>query len=351
MNRLDGRMRAIRVHAREDVGSLACRDSTVPRMLAGDVLARVHAAGVTANELTWNSTFTHEDGSSRLPITPCFEFSGTVEASSPDSSDFSPGDDVYGLLNFWRDGAAAEYVAVKAYDIALKPVSVDHVRAAALPMSGLTAWQALFTHAKVQAGDRVLIHGAAGAVGTIAVQLARWCGAYVIGTASMECEAFLRDLGAAEVLDYRKVRFEEGIHRVDAVIDTIGGETLDRSWTVLGRDGALVTIAGDVDERRAARYGIRAVSMLVQPNREELIQLARLVDSGILRPIVDSTFPMGRARDAFERVARGHNRGKTVLRAVEPNPAENRSSANEPSTVSNGRAARRHMGRVESEGK
>src|SRR5437867_283818 len=250
------------------------------------------------------------------PIVPSFEVSGKVERVAPDVRDLAEGDTVYGLLNFWRDGAAAEYAAVRAADLAPKPRSLDHVQAAAVPLSGLTAWQALFDHARLSRGDRVLIHGAAGGVGSFAVQFAHWRGAEVIATASKRHDEFLTGLGADKVLDYSSVRFEEAVRDVDAVLDTVGGDTLERSWGVLREHGVLVTIAGDAPEDKAAKYGVRAASILVQPNRDQLIQIGRLVDAGTIRPIVASVFSLSNAREAFAQGLAGHNRGKIVLRVV-----------------------------------
>lgn len=312
-------MKAIRIHSRAGPEALVYEDVPVPRMTKGDALIKVHAAAITPTEFSWNSTFTTSDGKDRLPIVPSFEVSGTVQEVAPDVSDLSAGEAVHSLLNFWRDGAAAEYVAARAVDLAPKPSSLDHIHAAAVPLSGLTAWQALFDHANLAAGDRVLVHGAAGGVGTWAVQFAHWRGAHVTGTASQAKHAFLRELGTDEVLDYSAVRFEDKIRDVKVVLDTVGGDTLDRSWGVLRRGGVLVTVAGDVSEEKATKYGVRGVSFLVQPNRPQLMKIAQLIDAGTVRPIVEAVFPLSRAREAYERGLLGHNRGKLVLQASQTN--------------------------------
>jgi len=308
------------MHARAGPEALVYEDAPTPRITTGEALIRVHAAAITPTEFTWNSTFTTFDGKDRLPIVPCFEVSGIVHQVAADVTDLSVGDSVYGLLNFWRDGAAAEYVTARAADMAPKPGSIDHLHAAAVPLSGLTAWQALFDHANLSADDRVLVHGAAGGVGTWAVQLANWRGAHVIGTASKSNHAFLLELGAKEVVDYTSTRFEDKVHDVDVVLDTVGGDTLERSWGILRKGGALVTVAGDAPDEKAARYGVRGVSFLVQPNRDQLKRLAELIDAGTIRPIVEEVFPLTRAREAYERGLRGHNRGKLVLQIL-PNPS------------------------------
>ncbi len=309
-------MKAVRSRTRGGPETLRYEDAPEPRLGEGDALVRVHAAAITPTELTWNSTWTDAHGKDRRPIVPSFEVSGKVERVAPDVRDLAEGDTVYGLLNFWRDGAAAEYAAVRAADLAPKPRSLNHVQAAAVPLSGLTAWQALFDHARLSRGDRVLIHGAAGGVGSFAVQFAHWRGAKVIATASKRHDEFLTGLGADKVLDYSSVRFEEAARDMDAVLDTVGGDTLERSWGVLREHGILVTIAGDAPEDKAAKYGVRAASILVQPNRDQLIQIGRLVDAGTIRPIVASVFSLSNAREAFAQGLAGHNRGKIVLRVV-----------------------------------
>lgn len=304
------------MHTRGGPEVLVYEDAPIPNPRLGEALVRVHAAAITPTEFTWNSTWTSPDGKDRRPIVPSFEVAGVVENVAADVSDVKVGDQVYGLLDFWRDGAAAEYVAARAADMAPKPKSLDHVHAAAVPLSGLTAWQALFDHANLSAHDRVLIHGAAGGVGTFAVQFARWRGAHVIGTASQGKTDFLRELGADEVLDYTSVRFEDKVRDVDVVVDTVGGDTLERSWGVLRRGGVLVTVVGDAPEELSAKYGVRGVSFLVQPNRVQLGQISDLMNAGTIRPIVDAVFPLAHAREAYERGLLGHNRGKIVLQVV-----------------------------------
>lgn len=307
-------MKSVRMHSRAGPEALVYDDAPLPQIRPGDALVRVKAAGITPYEFTWSSTFTTAEGKYRFPIIPSFEVSGVVERTGPDVSEVSEGDEVYGLLNFWRNGAAAEYVAAKASDLAPKPKSIDHVHSSALPLSGLTAWQALFDHMGLSNGQRLLIHAGAGGVGTYAVQLAHWRGVNVISTASRGNASFLRALGADQVLDYTTVRFEDEIESVDAVLDTVGGETLERSWGIIRRGGTLVTIVGDTPEEKTSKYGVHGASILVQPNRSELVQLSQLVDSGVIRPVVEAVYALPQAREAYERGLLGHNRGKLVLK-------------------------------------
>jgi NADPH:quinone reductase-like Zn-dependent oxidoreductase len=236
-------------------------------------------------------------------------------------TDVSIGDEVYALTSFCRDGAAAEYVAVHAADLAPKPKSLSLVQAAAVPLSALTVWQAFFDHARLAPGQRVLIHGAAGGVGAFAVQIARWRGAYTIGTASAENRDFLLDLGANEVIDYQHVRFEEVVRDVDVVLDTIGGGTRERSWKVLKPGGILISLPEPIPEHEAAANGTqgrRGLFFIVRPDREQLGRLATLIDSGAVRPMIAQTVPLAEAREAFERGVAGHTRGKLVLAIEKP---------------------------------
>jgi NADPH:quinone reductase-like Zn-dependent oxidoreductase len=310
-------MNAVRLHRRGGPEQLTYEDAPKPTPGATDALVRVHACAITRTELSWGTTYTTREGVERLPTIPSHELSGVVEAVGPGARGPTAGDAVYALTDFWRDGAAAEYVVVRAADLAPKPKNVTHTQAAAVPLSALTAWQALFDHAGLTRGQSVLVHAAAGGVGTYAVQLAKGRGAHVIGTARAANEPFLRDLGADEVIDYTAVRFENRVKDVDIVLDSVGGDTLERSWGVLRKGGVLVTIADSAPAEKAAKYGVRGVEFIVEPNRAQLIEIARLIEAGALRVIVEATFPLAEARAAFERSLSGHNRGKIVLRVAD----------------------------------
>ncbi|HKC46351.1 MAG TPA: NADP-dependent oxidoreductase [Gemmatimonadales bacterium] len=306
-------MNAVRLHQRGGPEQLVYEDAPRPIPGPGDALVRVHACAITRDELTWGTTYTDPQGRERLPTIPGHEIAGVVEALAGDVTEPAVGSAVYGLTDFRRDGGAAELMLVRAADLAPRPASLSSVEAAAVPLAALTAWQALFDHAQLARGQRVLIHAAAGGVGTYAVQLAHWRGALVIGTARVANAPFLRGLGADEVVDYSVDRFEERVHGVDVVLDAVGGDTLARSWGVVRKGGTLVTIADSAPADTAARYGVRGVDFIVEPNRRQLIDIARLIDAGTLRPVVAETFPLREARRAFERSAPGHNRGKVVL--------------------------------------
>jgi NADPH:quinone reductase-like Zn-dependent oxidoreductase len=306
-------MKAIRLHARGGTEQLVYEDAPKPRPGSGDAIVHVYAASITPTELSWSTTYTHSDGTARIPSIPGHDLSGVVEEVASGVTDVTVGEEVYALTDFWRDGTAAEYVAVRAGDLAPKPHSLDHTHAAAVPLSALTAWQALFIHAGLANDRRVLIHGGAGGVGTYAVQLAKWRGAYVIATASARNDGFLRELGADEVIDYTAARFEDKVRDADVVLDTVGGDTLDRSWGVLRKGGVLVTTAGTAAEDKAARYGVRGVFFIVEPSRAQLVEIGRLIDSGRIRPVVSNVLPLTQARDLFAQGLSGHTRGKLVL--------------------------------------
>jgi NADPH:quinone reductase-like Zn-dependent oxidoreductase len=309
-------MRAIRIHRRGGPETLIYEDVPIPALRPGDALVRVHAAGISPAEFTWR-LYETPDGRSRLPKIPSHEVSGVVAAVAPDVRDVAVGDTVYGLTAFSRDGGAAEYVAVPAADLAPKPRSLDHSSAATVPLSALTAWQALFDHARLAPGQRVLIHGAAGGVGSFAVQLARWRGAHVIGTASARNGDFVRKLGVDDVVDHGATPFETVVRDVDVVLDTVGGTVTERSWSVLRRNGLLVTIVRPRSPEWAAGRAAAGVFFIVEPRRAQLNELSRLIDAGTIRPIVEAVLPLNRAREAYERGIRDHPRGKLVLTVVD----------------------------------
>jgi NADPH:quinone reductase-like Zn-dependent oxidoreductase len=307
-------MKAIRLHARGGPEQLVYEDAPEPALKPGDALVRVHATGITRTELMWDQSYQHSDGSPRIPAIPGHEMSGVVEEVSGGAAGIAPGDAVYGLCDFTRDGAAAELVAVRASNLAKKPRSLDHVQGAALTLSGLTAWQALFTHAGLERGQRVLIHGGAGGVGAFAVQLAKWKGAHVITTGSARNFEFLRGIGADEIIDYTKTRFEDAVRDMDVALDAVGGDTVARSWGLLRPGGWMISVTRAIGESETREHGVRGLFFIVEPDREQLEELGGLVDQGILKIFVDRVFPLAEARAAFELALEAHARGKIVLK-------------------------------------
>lgn len=277
----------------------------VARPEPGDdgVLVAVKAAAITKDELTWPG---------KWPAIPSFEISGVVAEVGGGVSGFAVGDEVYALLDFEGSGGASDFAAVPAATLAAKPASVDHVAAASLPLAALTAWQAVVDHAHLEAGQRVLVHGGAGGVGNYGVQLAAALGAEVVATASAADIEYVRGLGASAVIDYRTA-WEEQIEPVDVVLDTVGGTVLDRSWQVIGEGGILVAVGTPPPEGAAEEHGVRGEFFVVAPDRAQLVEIARLVDVGKIRPQVGLTFPYTEAAAAFDALVNAHARGKVVL--------------------------------------
>jgi NADPH:quinone reductase-like Zn-dependent oxidoreductase len=306
-------MAALRAHHRGGPEVLTFERAPVPVPADGEVLIAVHAAAITFDELTWEETWLR-DGADRTPTIPSHEVSGVVAAMADDVTDFEVGDELYGLIRFDRDGAAAEYVTVPAADLARRPMGVSHVVSAALPLAGLTAWQALVDHAQVRAGERVLVHGGAGGVGALTVELAGILGADVTTTVRSDAHALVTGLGANHVIDTRTEDFAEDDPVYDVVVDTVGGETLDRSFTVLRPGGRLVTLSAPPPAGRAEEFGVTATFFIVVPDRGQLIKLAKLVDADRLHVAIAETFPLREGRAAFESGRRAHRHpGKTVL--------------------------------------
>jgi NADPH:quinone reductase-like Zn-dependent oxidoreductase len=286
-----------------------------PNPKAGEVLIKVHATAVMPSEFTWFPTFKLPSGEPReFPIVLSHEVSGKVEALGAGVNTVKIGDEVYGINDWFSNGAQAEYCVAPATALALVPESLDHVQSAVVPISALTAWQGLFDRLNLQRGQRILIHGAAGGVGTFAVQLAHWRGARVIATASTGNLDFVRSLGADEVIDYRTTRFEKELCDIDVVFDGVGGDTLARSWKLLRADGKLVTIVSQYGENVEQRD--KDAFMLVQANGSQLAEISKLIDDGDLRVYAEGAFPLAQARDAYTRAQQGKMRGKIALSVI-----------------------------------
>jgi NADPH:quinone reductase-like Zn-dependent oxidoreductase len=243
---------------------------------------------------------------------PGHEFSGSIAALGKSVTGFSVGDEVYGMNDWFADGATAEFCLTQPQDIAPKPKTLTHEFAAAVPIGALTAWQGLFDRAHLDSGERVLIHGAAGAVGVFATQLARRRGAYVIATASTLNMEFVKQLGADEVIDYKTSRFEDQVKNVDVVFDVVGGETLDRSWGVLTAGGRMVAIAADSGDSTDQR--VKDAFFIVEPDRKRLDEITKLLDAEVLKAFLSAVVPFGEASAAYSRaVPEKHAYGKVVI--------------------------------------
>jgi NADPH:quinone reductase-like Zn-dependent oxidoreductase len=243
---------------------------------------------------------------------PGHEFSGVVAALGKGAGGFQVGDEIFGMNDWFADGATAEFCLTQPQNIAIKPRSITHEYAATVPIGALTAWQGLFHRAIVQPGERVLIHGAAGSVGIFVVQLAHKHGAYVIATASERNMEFVKQLGADEVIDYKKTRFDEEVRNIDVVFDAVGGDTLARSWSVLKAGGHMVTIAADSEATPDQR--VKDAFFIVEPNQEQLVEIAEQVDAGRLKTFVNAIVPLEQASAAYSRVVENQRGfGKVVV--------------------------------------
>ncbi|TYB93234.1 NADP-dependent oxidoreductase [Micromonospora sp. WP24] len=308
-------MRAITVRDRDaGVGGLTLTDMPYPHAAENDVIVRVHAAGFTPGELDWPATWTDRAGRDRTPTIPGHELSGVVAELGYGTTGLTVGQRVFGLTDWARDGSLAEYTAVEARNLAPLAADVDHTVAAALPISGLTAWQGLFDHAHLTTGQTVLVHGAAGGVGSIAVQLAREVGARVIGTGRADDRDVALGLGAHTFLDLAADDLRQ-VGEVDVVFDVIGGDILARSTELVSPGGTVVTIAAPPEVQPEDG---RAVFFVVEPDRARLADLAQRLRAGRLTPIVGDVRPLSETAAAFAR----HRRtpGKTIIRVADEGP-------------------------------
>jgi NADPH:quinone reductase-like Zn-dependent oxidoreductase len=305
-------MRAIVARDRAaGIDGLAAAEMPYPHAAENDVIVRVHAAGFTSGELDWPGTWTDRAGNDRTPTIPGHEVSGVVAELGYGTTGLIVGERVFGLTDWCRNGTLAEFVAAEARNLAPLSDGIDHTVAAALPISGLTAWQALFAHGRLATGQTVLIHGAAGSVGSLAVQLACEAGARVIGTGRTVHRQTVLDLGAQDFVDLNSDRLED-IGEVDVVFDVIGGEILHRSAALVRSGGALVSIA----EPPPSQAGDgRAVFFVVEPDRAGLAELERRLRDGRLRPLVGAIYPLEEARAAFDPARR--DRGKPIIRVID----------------------------------
>ncbi|MFJ2008229.1 NADP-dependent oxidoreductase [Streptomyces chartreusis] len=305
-------MQAITVQDRAaGVSGLTLSEVPHPHAAENDVIVKVHATGFTPGELDWPSTWTDRAGRDRTPTVPGHELSGVVTELGYGTTGLSIGQRVFGLTDWTRNGTLAQYTAVETRNLAPLPADVDHVMAAALPISGLTAWQALFDHAHLTTGQNVLIHGAAGGVGSLAVQLAREAGARVIATGRAADRDTALGLGADTFIDLQAEKLED-TGQVDVVFDVIGGEILERSTALVRPGGTLVTIAEPVTVHP---HNGRAIFFVVEPDRARLAELAQRLRDGRLKPIIGAVRPLAEAASAFTPDKR--TPGKTIIRVTE----------------------------------
>lgn len=287
-----------------------------PTLSKGQVLVEVHAASINPIDWKIRAGYLKEMAPLHFPTTLGGDFAGVVLEVSEDVSDFKVGDEVYGqaiVLNR-GSGSFAEFVAANAGNTARKPENVTFEEAAALPLTGVSALQALEEHIKLQSGLKILIHGGAGGIGHIAIQIAKSQGTHVATTVSMNDLDFVKQLGADEVIDYKNQKFEEILKDFDAVFDTVGGEVTDRSFRVIKKGGMIVSMVGQPNPELAKKYEVTAIGQGTDTTTEHLNRLAELIDSGKIKVNVDKVYPLGQVKEAFKLKEEGHPRGKVVLK-------------------------------------
>jgi NADPH:quinone reductase-like Zn-dependent oxidoreductase len=305
-------MKAIRIvepKGLEGIDGLVYEDAPDPQPMVGDALVQVRAASFTPTELTWPLQ-TDRAGHDRGPRIPAHEGSGVVVAVGYGTAGVAVGDEVYGLIDGYRDGWAAEYVTIEARSLAPKPTTLDFIEAAAMPQAALTSWQALFDHGRLESGQTVLIHGAGGGVGSIGVQLARWAGAHVVGSGRAGARERVLELGADDFVDVERDGWETAIGQVDLVYDAVGGDVLADSAAIVKPGGALVSVMAPP---QTDRDDIRAVHFVRDPSGAQLREITRLIDEGKLQSQVGAVYPLADAREAFMVKSTQHIPGKVVL--------------------------------------
>jgi NADPH:quinone reductase-like Zn-dependent oxidoreductase len=306
-------MKAVRAHTRGGPEVLRYEDAPVPEVGASEVLVEVYAAAVTPGELAWDETWQSADGADRTPVIPSHEFSGVIAQVGGDVSSLTPGSQVYGLIDFNHDGAAAEFVSLPREAVVPRPVRLSHVESAALPLAALTAWQALSDHARLQPGERAFIQGGAGGVGSLAVQFAKALGAEVTATASEDDEPLVKTLGADRVVRSVSAALSPGEPLFDVLLNTFGGPVPEESYGLVRPGGRLVTLAEPADQSMAERHGIQGIFFIVASDRDELQRIADLAEQGELRTVIARTLPLADAAIAYGPPPAPRRPGKTVL--------------------------------------
>lgn len=305
-------MKTIRIHAYGHSDHIRMEDAPRPSAKPGEVLVKIHAAGVNPVDWKIREGFYEKIAPREFPFTLGQDFSGEVVELGDGAQGFKVGDEVYGFVN----GSYAEYAAASVDKIARKPRTIDFNTAAGLPTPALTAYQIVTKLVQPSKGQTILIHGAAGGVGTLATQLCIWKQARVIATAASSDVSYLKDLGVEQVIDYKVERFDEKMKEVDAVIDLVGGETLSRSLPLIKNGGVLVSTVGPIDTAEAAKRNIRAFQILMEKNAADLAEIAKLVDQGVLKPRLDQVMPLIQAKDAQDLYQSGHTHGKLILKVA-----------------------------------
>ena len=308
-------MKAVIIHAYGGPEVLKLEDVPRPEPTENEVLVRVIAAGVNpVDAIIREGTYAREFGT-HLPLVPGYDIAGVVQKAGAKITRLKAGDAVYGYV-LWG-GGYAEYAVAREGEVSPKPKSLSFVAASAVPLVALTAWQALIDTAKLGVGQTVLIHGGSGGVGTMAIQIAKARGARVIATASTSNQDLLKELGADATIDYTKTKFEDVAKDVDVVLDSVGKDTLARSYGVVKKGGFIATLVSRLDQAELDKHGIRGASIAVKPNADELAEITNLIEAKKIKPVVTQTLPLAEAVKAQQQAATHHTRGKIVLKIAD----------------------------------
>lgn len=311
-------MKAVRIHAYGGQEVLTLEEAPMPQLGNTDVLVRVVASSVNPVDWKVRAGYTKAVLPYSFPVILGWDVSGIVDAVGKDVTQFNIGDAVYSRPNILRDGTYAEFIAIDENELAFKPTTISHACAASLPLAGITAWDVLVKTADIKAGDRVLIHAGSGGVGSLAVQLAKAYGAYVVATTSTKNIPLVHSLGADQVIDYRNQEFEHIVHDMDIVFDTIGGDVQEKSWTVLKQGGILVSVVNPPPSEAASAHSVRSAFVFIGPDAAVLKELAGLVDAGKIRPIIAAEFALEDIAKAHALSESGRAVGKIVLHVGKP---------------------------------
>src|SRR6266487_2260691 len=310
-------MKAVVIHEYGGPEVLKYEDVPRPEPKEDQILVRVIAAGVNPVDEAGRSERSAKFFGITLPFIPGYDIAGIVEKTGGKITKFKTADSVYAYLSLTKGGGYAEYAAASEAEAAAKPKSISFVEAAGVPVVALTAWQALIDTAKLSAGQTVLIHGGSGGVGTFAIQIAKARGAKVIATASTANQDFLKQLGADLAIDYTKTKFEDVAKNVDVVLDSVGKDTLARSYGVVKKGGFIVTLVARIDQAELDKRGIRGASLGVEPDSNELTEIGKLIAEKKIKVIISQTLPLADAVKAQKQIATGHTRGKIVLKVAD----------------------------------
>jgi len=310
-------MKASLIQTYGEVKNLVHQETEIPEISATQVLIKVHAAGVNPVDSYIRSGMFSDTGTHTLPLTLGWDAAGTIDQVGSGIRDFKLGDEVFVFSPFAQNGSYAEYLAVEADLVVIKPKTLSFTESAAVPLAAVTAWQALFTEGKLQAGQRVLIHNTSGGVGSFAVQLAKAAGAYVIGTASAKNEQYVKNLGVDEFINYRTTKFEDKVDSVDLVFAAVGGDNIvERSLKVIKPGGHLISALDDIDTNLAAQHQITYQRIWVQPNGHDLNEIKKLIEAGKVTVNLDSVFKLADAQQAHARSESKRAVGKIVLEVI-----------------------------------